>query len=237
MKAVPIALIGDYDPVVVAHRAIPAALKLVSATVGRAVEATWVATAVVRPEVSSSLADFAGLWCVPGSPYVDMDGAMAAIRYARESGRPFLGTCGGFQHALIEYTRNVLGLTDADHAETCPEAAMPVVSRLSCSLVERPGPLIFPSGSRLRAIYGVSEAEELYHCNYGLNPGYEPLVFARGDLRVAGRDPAGEVRAVELAGHPFFTATLFQPERAALRGIAHPLITAFAVAAAGRPAC
>jgi CTP synthase (UTP-ammonia lyase) len=55
-------------------------------------------------------------------------------------------------------------------------------------------------------------------------------------LKVAARDEAGEVRAVELSGHPFFIATLFQPERAALRGIEHPLITAFVEAAssAGR---
>jgi CTP synthase (UTP-ammonia lyase) len=113
---------------------------------------------------------------------------------------------------------------------------MPVVSPLCCSLVERSGPLVFSDGSRLCAIYGVPEAEELYHCNYGLNPRFEALLFGRGDLQVGGRDPAGEVRAVELAGHPFFIATLFQPERAALSGIAHPLVTAFADAAASRVA-
>jgi CTP synthase (UTP-ammonia lyase) len=125
----------------------------------------------------------------------------------------------------------VLGHPQAEHAETCPDAGMPLISRLSCPLVEQSGVVTFPEGSRLRAIYGAPQAEEGYHCNYGLNPGYEQLLGG-GALRVAARDPAGEVRAVELAGHPFFIATLFQPERSALRGVSHPLINAYVAAAA-----
>jgi CTP synthase (UTP-ammonia lyase) len=182
----------------------------------------------------AQLAGFAGVWCVPASPYASADGALAAIRFARESGRPFLGTCGGFQHALLEYARNVLGHARAEHAETAPDAAMPLISRLSCSLVEQHGTVTFAEGSRLRAVYGAEQAEEGYRCNYGLNPEYEPI-FRDGALRVAARDAAGEVRAVELTGHPFFIATLFQPERAALRGAEHPLVTAFVAAAAHGP--
>lgn len=73
---------------------------------------------------------------------------------------------------------------------------------------------------------------EEYHCRYGLNPAYAHL-FADGPLVVCGRDRAGEVRAIELTTHPFFFATLFQPERAALRGENHPLVAAFVRAAAG----
>jgi CTP synthase (UTP-ammonia lyase) len=68
-----------------------------------------------------------------------------------------------------------------------------------------------------------------------LNPKYERRLEGT-PLRVSGRDAAGEVRAVELDGHPFYFATLFQPERAALRGQAHPLVDAF-VAAAGAGHC
>ena len=53
-----------------------------------------------------------------------------------------------------------------------------------------------------------------------------------GALSAMGRDPGGEVSAVELSGHPFFVATLFQPERAALRGVSPPLVKAFAEACA-----
>jgi CTP synthase (UTP-ammonia lyase) len=232
MNPLRIALIGDYQPAVIAHQAIPEALRLAAAHAGRAVEPVWVGTATLGEDVPAQLAPFDGIWCVPASPYANTAGALEAIRFARESGRPYLGTCGGFQHALLEFARNVLGRNDADHAETRPDAALPLIAPLSCSLVERTGAVLFPEGSRLRGIYGVAEAEEGYHCNYGLNPRYATLLEG-SPLRVCGRDRAGEVRAVELDGHPFYFATLFQPERAALRGAAHPLVNAFA-AAAGR---
>jgi CTP synthase (UTP-ammonia lyase) len=226
-----IGLVGDSNPSVVAHRAIPEALRLAAERVGVAVQVIWVPTGELGQEVGGQLADFAALWCVPASPYANMAGALAAIRFARESGRPFLGTCGGFQHALLEYARNVLGRPEAEHAETCPDADMPLIAPLSCSLVEKSGIVAFAEGSRLRAIYGVAAAEEAYHCNYGLSPRYERILEGTA-LRVCGRDGAGEVRAVELTTHPFFIATLFQPERAALRGVAHPLVSAYVTAAA-----
>jgi CTP synthase (UTP-ammonia lyase) len=230
MKRVRIALVGDYDPSVPAHQAIPEALRLSGGRLGVWVDSEWTHTSTLGPDVAQ-LAGFAGIWCVPASPYANTDGALAAIRFARESGCPFLGTCGGFQHALLEYARNVLGHTEADHAETSPDTAMALLSRLSCSLVEQRGKVIFAEGSRLRTVYGAEQAEEGYRCNYGLNPEYEPIFRGRG-LQVAARDAAGEVRAVELMGHPFFIATLFQPERAALRGAEHPLVSAFVAAAA-----
>jgi CTP synthase (UTP-ammonia lyase) len=225
MKTVRVALVGDYNPEVLAHRAIPEALRLSGDRLGVSVEPVWTHTSTLGPGVPQ-LADFAGLWCVPASPYANTAGALAAIRFARESGRPFLGTCGGFQHALLEYARNVLGRPEADHAETSPDAAMPLVARLSCSLVEKRGKVHLVEGSRLRSIYGVDHADEGYHCNYGLNPEYESI-FRGAQLRIAARDEAGEVRAMELSGHPFFLGTLYQPERAALRGVEHPLVTAF----------
>jgi len=85
---------------------------------------------------------FAGFWCVPGSPYRDMDGALRTIRFARETRCPFLGTCGGFQHAVIEYARSVLGLTDADHMESNPDAELPLIIALACRLAPTTGRLI-----------------------------------------------------------------------------------------------
>jgi CTP synthase (UTP-ammonia lyase) len=231
MKPKRIALLGDYNPQVIAHRAIPQALKLAAASAGTPVDAVWVETAILGSDVPHQLADCDAIWCVPASPYANTEGALAAIRFARESGRPFLGTCGGFQHALLEYVRNVLGLREAQHAETCADAEMPLIAPLSCALVEKAGTIAFMEGSRLRHVYGATEARETYRCNYGLNPRYEKL-FQDGVMRICGRDQAGEVRAVELHGHPFFVATLYQPERAALHGTAHPLVNAFVAAAA-----
>lgn len=225
-----IALVGDFDPSVTAHQAIPDALRLSAERLGVAVAPTWVHTASLSSPVYATLAEFAAVWCVPASPYANADGALAAIRFARESGRPFLGTCGGFQHAVIEYARNVLGLHAADHAETAPNADMPLIARLSCSLVEKSGTIFAVAGTRLCAAYGSETANETYHCNYGLNPTYEKLFAGDSDMRVCARDSTGDVRAVELASHPFFVATLFQPERSALRDVEHPLVTAFVAA-------
>jgi CTP synthase (UTP-ammonia lyase) len=66
-----------------------------------------------------------------------MDGALLAIRTAREARIPLLGTCGGFQRIILEYVRNVLGFADAQHQETAPQASRLVISRLACSLVGR----------------------------------------------------------------------------------------------------
>ena len=98
-----IALIGDHDPAVVAHRAIPLALALATDPSGDPVDAVWVHTSTLVGDVTAPLEMFDGIWCVPGSPYANTHGALAAIRMAREQHRPYLGTCGGFQHALFEY--------------------------------------------------------------------------------------------------------------------------------------
>ena len=224
-----IALVGDYDEGVPAHQAIPVALDRVAGETGIVVEFHWLPT----PEVGegAGLQAFDGIWCVPASPYRDMNGALTAIRYARENQVPFLGTCGGFQHALLEYARNYLGWSDAEHAETAPDSARAIITPLSCSLVEAFAPIRLLAGSRIAEAYGALHAQERYRCRYGLRKELEAEVFA-GPLKVSGYDEQDEVRAMELQGHPFFVATLFQPERAALQGDTPPLVRAFVQACA-----
>ncbi len=222
--AIRIGLIGDYNDAVPAHQAIPRALDLAGEVAAASVRHEWVPTQEIGDE--SRVSGFDGLWCVPASPYHSMEGALRAIRFAREQGRPFLGTCGGFQHAIIEYARNVLGWADAEHAETAPDATRPVITPLCCALVEKTDTIRFYQNSRLAAAYGCLEASEGYHCSYGLNPAFLSAIVS-GPLRVSAEDRSGEVRAVELEGHPFFVATLFQPERAALTGKTPPLAAAF----------
>jgi CTP synthase (UTP-ammonia lyase) len=154
-----------------------------------------------------------------------MDGVLLAVRYAREHRQPFLGTCGGFQHAVIEYARNVLGMRDADHEESSPEAPRAVISALACALRE-PAALRLIEGTHLARAYRALHAEEEYHCRFGVNPAFRTELVT-GPLRESAVDETGDVRAVELADHPFFVATLFQPERAALRGKTPPLVVAF----------
>jgi len=222
--SVSIGLVGDRRESVVAHRAIPAALALAAEALALEVTHAWIPT-----EEASSIdrvSGFDGLWCVPGSPYRSMEGALFAIRHARERSIPFMGTCGGFQHAVIEYAQSVLGWSDAAHAESSRNESRAVISPLTCGILAGGGTVRFLPGTRLRAAYAADEAEEEYLCSYGVNPEFRVALVA-GPLREAAIDAAGDLRAVELVGHPFFVATLFQPERAALRGKLPPLVRAF----------
>lgn len=227
-----IALVGDRDDQVLAHRAIPQALAIANTGRGEPIDHRWVGTAELAAPVDDVLGAFSAIWCVPASPYENMDGALAAIRYARVTDRPFLGTCGGFQHALIEYFRNVLGHKGADNLESNGATDMPVVAPLQCSLVEQTGDIYLREGSRIRGIYGQKACHEGYHCSYGFNDSYRTLV-ADSPLDFSGYDANGAPRAFELPGHPFYIGTLFQPERSALADTGHPLISAFVAAAAG----
>ena len=181
--------------------------------------------------VDGLLRGFHGIWCVPGSPYASMDGALNAIRFARENKVPFLGTCGGSQHVLIEFARNVLGRTAADHAESNPEAKFPLIAPLPCALREVEAKIELQPDSRAHAIYGRPEISEPFNCGFGLNPEHEQL-FRNTELKITGTGDDGSARIVELDDHPFFIATLFQPERSAFNQVSHPLIVAFLKAAA-----
>lgn len=218
-----LALIGDYDPQVTAHQAIPLALQQAGAVLNLSVRADWLATDTL--DTHSALQRFDGFWCVPASPYRDIDGALLAIRYAREHQRPLLGTCAGFQHVLLEYARHVLGWTDAEHAELAPDAPRTVITPLNCALVETTAAVHLMPYTRIAEAYGCRDIHETYRCRYGVNPDLEPQLL-EGNLIGSARDAVGDLRAVELLDHPFFIATLFQPERAALSGTVVPLVTA-----------
>lgn len=220
-----IALVGDYNEHVVAHTAIPRALEYASSALNISITWSWVETKIIEND-AKNLTEFAAIWVIPGSPYVNIDGALTAIRFARETKRPFLGTCGGFQHALIEYARNVCGISDANHAESNPESDTLIVTPLLCSLVGTIGHISFTEGSQLNSIFRGHETNEAYHCNYGLNPEWKNRIEEAG-IHFTGFDAEGQIRAFELPTHPFFIGTLFQPERSALVGEQHPLITAF----------
>src|SRR5262245_30166624 len=142
MTTVRIALVGDYSAEARAHQAIPDALRLAAAAADVECVFEWKHSTSLTSD--RSLFDaFAGLWCVPGSPYANPRGVIEAIRQARESSVPFLGTCGGFQHALLEYAEAVWKIERPAHAEEDPGAIDPVISPLACSLVEQSGEVFF----------------------------------------------------------------------------------------------
>ena len=230
MKTRQIALIGDRNPAVRAHQGIEASLALYQRNVDADLRYEWVGTAAISTDsVGALLGDATGVWCVPASPYESTEGALLAIRHARETGKAFLGTCGGFQHALMEFARNVLG-RDAEHQELNPAAANPLIMKLSCSLVGATGRIIATAPERFATLLGGRESTEEFHCNYGFN-GDLAGAFAGSALVFVAHDETGQVRAFRLENHPFFVGTLFQPERRVFTGSLHPLVHAFFSAA------
>jgi CTP synthase (UTP-ammonia lyase) len=134
---------------------------------------------------------------------------------------------------VIEYARNVLRWSDAAHAENDPDAARAVIAPLSCGLLDSEGSVRLIPGTRIAAAYAAERTSEEYLCRYGLNPRFTASLVA-GPLRTTAVDDTGDVRAVELDEHPFFVATLFQPERAALKSRPVPLVAAFVRACAAK---
>jgi CTP synthase (UTP-ammonia lyase) len=135
----------------------------------------------------------------------------------------------------------VLRLADASSAEIDPNSEHIIISPVLCAVPQRgasdpklcgpvPGIRLKP-GSLLQRIYGCDEVVEQFFCNYEVNPEYEPLLASAG-LTVAARGKEGEARAVELGGHRFFVATLFQPQLSSTPEHPHPLISAFLQATA-----
>jgi len=206
---------------------IESARGLFARATGRNVPMRWVPTDVIdRDGPDRALIEATAVWCVPGSPYASTAGALRAIRWAGESGRPFLGTCGGFQHALMEYFQNVLGRPVA-HEELAPDAADALIVKLSCSLAGGAvAPVIAPESGWYARVVGTTRRDEEFNCNYGMASGFAALLDSTA-LRIEARDGEGQVRVVRLEGHPFFVASLFQPERLSLRGELHPLVQAF----------
>ncbi|HEY4386112.1 MAG TPA: hypothetical protein VGN34_16775 [Ktedonobacteraceae bacterium] len=221
-----IGIIGDYQPAFRPHQATNEALAHAAQGLSVTLEVTWLPTSSLEGDPAQRLSVFDALWCAPGSPYQSLTGALNAIRFARERNRPFLGTCGGFQHVVLEYARHVLGLVDAKHAEYDPYASILFVSALSCGLSGKIMQVRLSPGSRAFRIYQRDAVSEQYYCNFGLNPAYQ-TVLHEGGLQVVGVDQEGEARIVELPDHPFFLATLFVPQLTSQSGHPHPLITAY----------
>ena len=124
----------------------------------------------------------------------------------------------------------MLGIPDAEHEESTPEASNLVISKLSCSLVDQALAIKIVPGTLAHRVYGKVEIVEEFRCNYGLNPEYRDKIGA-GGLKVSGMDSSGEVRIVELPNHHFFIATLFLPQLSSSLERPHCLIVAYLKAA------
>src|SRR5262245_38666312 len=131
-----IGILADFHPGSPPLTTLEPALSHAAAAGGIEFGARWIATdSILDMAGSGELRQYHGLWAGPGSPYRSLDGMLEGIRFARVAGIPFLGTCGGCQHAILEFARNVLHFDDATSAEYDPYASHLFVSALVCSLV------------------------------------------------------------------------------------------------------
>ena len=239
--AVRIGILGDFNPEFRSHHATNEALQHAAAKLNLPVESAWISTpSVLEPEAQRTLESFDGIWAAPGSPYKSFDGMLKGIEFARRRDWPFLGTCGGFQYALIECARNVLGIKDADTAENNSGSKNIVIYPVACAVPKRardapklsgPIPEIrLRPGSYLQSFYMKDTVEEEFFCNFEVNPDYEWAAMEAG-FPVVARGPQGEIRAIESPTHLFYIATLFQPQLSSKPKKPHPLVLAFVQAA------
>ena len=218
-----LAIIGDFRKENATHRATNAAIGHSMDQLNSGMAADWIATSGIIHRFDEIAADYQGFLISPGSPYDSMEGVLKIIRYGRENNIPVLGTCGGFQHMVIEFARNVLEIGDAEHAETNPSASNLIINPLQCSLVGQSLDILITAKSSIAyALYRRETVTESYYCTFGLNPEYQSAVHDRG-FQVVASDANGEARILELEEHPFFVGTLFVPQTRSTVEAPHPL--------------
>jgi len=225
-----IAVIGDRIAGFEPHDAIESSIEHAADALSiPAPRAVWLATDDLEANGERLLDGAAAVWCAPGGPFRSMDGAIRGIAWARTSGVPFLGTCAGFQHAVVEFARNVLGHREAAHAEYGRDGEL-FIDELLCSLVGQTMEVNIVD-DELARIYGATHSAERYYCRFGVNPRWQTQLHDAG-LRIAGVDARDhDVRVMRLDGHPFYVLTLFVPQTSSTATRPHPLITGFLSAA------
>ena len=195
-----------------------------------------------------TLSAYHGLLVPGGFGTRGIEGKIKVIKFARETGVPFLGLCYGMQLAVIEYARQVLGLTEAHTTEINPETKYPVIDLMpeqkknlknnnygaTMRLGAYPAKLL--NGTIARAAYGAAQISERHRHRYEVNPAYLAKLEENGMI-FSGRSPDGrlmEIMEISPAAHPFFLGTQFHPEFKSRPLAPHPLFLAFLRAATER---
>jgi len=198
------------------------------------------AEALEQPEGLALLADASGILVAPGFGDRGSRGMMAAAEYARTKKIPYFGICYGFQWAVVEFARNVAGLTEADSTEVVEDAQHKVIYKLRDLLgVDDMGGTMRLGSYACRLapdslsfkLYGDEIIHERHRHRYEFNCLYEKALTDKG-LRVVGRSLDGKfVEIVELPNHPWYVAVQFHPEFKSKPLRPHPLFAGFVEAA------
>jgi CTP synthase len=235
-----IALVGKYVQLHDAYLSVAEALKHAAIHHGVELRIGWV-DAEDR-DLAAALDRADGVLVPGGFGGRGIEGKIAAARYARERGVPYLGICLGMQIAVVEFARHVCGMDGANSSEFDPETPYPVIDLLpeQRAIEERGGtmrlgadPVHLAEGTRTRAAYGDQPViYERHRHRYEVNPAMREQMEAAG-LVVSGHSPNGRlVEVIELPDHPWFCASQFHPEFKSRPTRPQPLFREFVGAAA-----
>jgi CTP synthase len=225
---VEIALVGKYD-MDDAYMSVMEALKHAGIEHGVDVNVLWVDSDEMGDTHEDRLAEADGVVVPGGFGSRGTRGKIAAVEYARENDVPFLGLCLGFQMAVVEYARNVLGLSGAHSAEMDPDTPHPVIDLLPGQREREDMGATMRLGAHetqiepdtlAHTVYGDTVCTERHRHRYEVNPEYRDRLTGAG-MVFSGR--AGErMEVLELRDHPYFVGTQFHPEFRSRPGRASP---------------
>jgi len=240
-----IAMCGKYAHLADCYVSVNEALKHAGAACGARVEIDWIETEVFEedPGRTEDLGDYDGVLVPGGFGVRGTEGKIRAIQYARERDLPFLGICFGFQLAVVEFARHVLGLEDAHSTECDPETENPVIDLLpeQRGIRELGGTMRLglheievEEGTLAHRLYGATRIYERHRHRYEVNPEYWG-VLEEGGLVFSGKSPDGRRKEIlELPDKYFFFATQFHPEFRSRPGKPDPAYYGFIKAALDR---
>ncbi|MFH1278682.1 MAG: CTP synthase [Candidatus Eisenbacteria bacterium] len=243
-RSVRIGVCGKYIHLVDAYKSIHEALIHGGIANEVRVETVWVdSEKLTDPKELSVLEECDGILVPGGFGVRGIEGKVAAARFARTRGVPYLGICLGLQVAVIEFARNVCGLEGATSGEFDPKAEHRVidllpeqreVENLGATMRLGASPILLDKESLAGALYGEGRIQERHRHRYEVNNDYRELFRSKG-LRDSGRSEERDlVEIVEIPGHPFFVASQFHPEFRSRPLRAAPLFAGFVKAARDR---
>ena len=244
-ESVHIALVGKYVQLHDAYLSVAEALTHAGFENAVKVEIEWVDSEVLSADNAARILEGVDGILVPGGfGGRGIEGKIAAARYARERGIPYLGICLGMQVAVIEFARSVLGYADANSSEFDADGAHSVIDIMPDQRGVKMGgtmrlgayPCHIAEGSVLEKAYGRTDISERHRHRFEFNNDYRDA-FEKAGMRIGGTSPDGKlVEAVELPDHPFYVGVQFHPEFKSRPNAAHPLFRAFVRAARMRAA-
>lgn len=237
-----IAIVGKYVALEDAYLSVSEALRHAGFAAERAIDIAWVDAEQDDAALRDALRNVDGVLVPGGFGDRGVEGKIAAARYARERGIPFLGICLGMQVAVIEYARYVCGLPDANSAEFDPDGPDPVIDLLpeqkeaagkGGTMRLGAGPVKLRDGSRVRDIYGEAVCYERHRHRFEVNNAYRRLLEQHGLVIGATTPDDRLVEMVELPAdaHPFYIAAQAHPEFKSRPLQPAPLFAAFVDAA------